>query len=49
MSPTNGLLEGKKSPEDLNKGNLINTERDFQNKPGESGTVEQIQLKASKY
>ena len=24
LSPTNGLLEGKKSPEDLNKGNAIN-------------------------
>ena len=24
LSPTNGLLEGKKSPEDLNKGENIN-------------------------
>ena len=24
LSPTNGLLEGKKTPEDLNKGNAIN-------------------------
>ena len=24
LSPTNGLLEGKKTPEDLNKGSTIN-------------------------